>query len=126
MLEIVLLIITTGGIAAYARARGGNPWLWGSLSVVGHLLISFAGGVLFKATGDGRNEDVAWALIIASWAWVGIIALCTRFLLGMGREKPTGVWSCPSCKYLNQQYAVICEACQQPYGKSASATQPTS
>jgi hypothetical protein len=35
MLTILFLIITTGGIAAYARARGGNPYLWGALSVVG-------------------------------------------------------------------------------------------
>jgi hypothetical protein len=45
MLEIVFLLVTTGGIAAYARGRGGNPWLWGTISVAGHLLIQFFGGL---------------------------------------------------------------------------------
>jgi len=38
VLQIFLLIVTTGGIAAYARGRGGNPWVWGTLSVVGLLI----------------------------------------------------------------------------------------
>jgi hypothetical protein len=56
-------------------------------------------------------------IVIASYVWVGVIAVCTRFLIGMSREKPGGMWSCPNCKYLNQHYAVVCEACQQPFGK---------
>ena len=119
MFEIIALIVTTGGIAAYARGRGGNPWLWGSLSVVGHLLIQFVGGMILGALGYARNQDTIWILVVVSWVWIGVIALCTRFLLGIRREKPSGMWSCPNCKYLNQHYAVICEACQQPYGKPA-------
>lgn len=119
MFEIIALIVTTGGIAAYARARGGNPWLWGSLSVAGHLLIQFAGGMILGTLGYARNQDAIWILVVVSWVWIGVIALCTRFLLGIRREKSSGMWSCPNCKYLNQHYAVICEACQQPYGKSA-------
>jgi hypothetical protein len=37
--------------------------------------------------------------------------------LGRSLEKPSGMWSCKNCKYLNQHYSVICEACQQPYAK---------
>ncbi len=83
MFEIVLLILAAGGIGAYARGRGGNPIVWGSLGV-----------------------------------GLGIIAFCARFLLGRSLEKPSGMWSCANCKYLNQHYAVICEACKQPYTKS--------
>jgi len=119
MFEIIALIATTGGIAAYARARGGNPWLWGSLSVVGHLFIQFVGGMILGVLGYARNQDTIWILVVISWAWIGVIALCARFLLGIRLEKPSGMWSCPNCKYLNQHYAVICEACQRPYGKSA-------
>lgn len=36
MLEIALLIAATAGIAAFARGRGGKPWLWGTLTVVGY------------------------------------------------------------------------------------------
>ena len=119
MLEIFFLIITTGGIAAYARGRGGNPWLWGSLSVVGHLLIQFLGGFVIGMLGLAKDETVQLMPFILSWVWVGVIAFCARFLLGMKSEKPDGMWSCPNCKYLNQRYAVICEACRQPYGKKS-------
>lgn len=119
MLEIFFLIITTGGIAAFARGRGGSPWLWGSLSVVGHLLIQFLGGFVIGALGMTRNETAQLMPFILSWLWVGVIAFCARFLLGMKKEKPDGMWSCQNCKYLNQHYAVICEACQQPYGKKS-------
>jgi hypothetical protein len=119
VLQIFLLIITTGGIAAYARGRGGNPWLWGSLSVVGHLLIQFLGAFVIAALGFARDETAQLLLVIFSWLWIAIIAFCARFLLGMKMEKPDGMWSCPNCKYLNQRYAVICEACRQPYGKKA-------
>ncbi|HEY6905527.1 MAG TPA: hypothetical protein VI216_14570 [Candidatus Acidoferrales bacterium] len=97
MFEIIALIVTTGGIAAYARARGGNPWLWGSLSVVGHLLIQFAGGMILGASGYARNQDAIWILVVVSWVWIGVIALCSRFLLGIRREKPSGMWSYPNC-----------------------------
>jgi hypothetical protein len=32
MFEIILLIVVTGGIASFARAPGGRPWLWGTLT----------------------------------------------------------------------------------------------
>ena len=117
MLQIFLLIVTTGGIAAYARGRGGNPWLWGSLSVVGHLAIQILGSFALGLVGRSRDDNAMLFLGIASWVWVGIIAFCARFLLGMKMEKPDGMWSCKNCKYLNQRYAVICEACREPYGK---------
>jgi hypothetical protein len=117
VLQLFLLFITTGGIAAYARGRGGNPWLWGSFSVVGHLLIQFVGGFALEFVGRSRDTNGLLGIAIASWAWIGIVAFCARFLLGMGRERPEGMWSCKNCKYLNQRYAVICEACREPYGK---------
>jgi hypothetical protein len=119
MLQIFVLILTTGGIAAYARGRGGNPWLWGSLSVVGHLAIQFLGGFALGLLGRSRDENALLLVVIASWAWIGIIAFCARFLLGRKMEKPDGMWSCKNCKYLNQRYAVMCEACREPYGKKA-------
>jgi hypothetical protein len=119
MLQIFLLIVTTGGIAAYARGRGGSPWLWGSLSVTGHLLIQFMGPFVVVILGLNASENLLLIVGIASWVWVGLIALCARFLLGMGMEKPDGMWSCSNCKYLNQRYAVICEACRTPYAKKA-------
>jgi len=117
VLQIFLLIVTTGGIAAYARGRGGNPWLWGTLSVAGHVMIQFIGAFALALFGKAHDETAELTVQISSWLWIGIIAFCARFLLGMKMEKPGGMWSCPNCRYLNQHYAVICEACRHPYGK---------
>jgi hypothetical protein len=133
MFEILFLFISTGGIAAYARARGGNPYLWGTISVAGFLLIQFLGGLVLGTLGLPRRmasanptrlfwiENAQLIVVVLSYAWVGGVALCTRFLIGRGGEKPSGMWSCPNCKYLNQHYAVVCEACQQPYSPNRKA-----
>ena len=117
MFEIVLLIVAAGGIGAYARGRGGNPVAWGSLGIGGYVVIAYLGPVIMASFGRPVDPDSRIWLILVAAAWVGIVAFCARFLLGSTREKPSGMWSCPNCKYLNQQYAVICEACQQPYAK---------
>lgn len=122
MLEIALLIAATAGIAAFARGRGGKPWLWGTLTVVGYFVVPLL--VRFLALNLGANpldlgENGQLWFFISALSWVAVIAFCARFLLGRGYEKPSGMWSCANCKYLNKQYALICEACQQPYGKSA-------
>jgi hypothetical protein len=117
MFEIVLLIVAAGGIAAYARGRGGNPIVWGSLGVGGYALLNYVVPAIMMSLHRPLDPDSRMWLFMVAAAWVGIVAFCARFLLGSTREKPSGKWSCPTCKYLNQQYAVICEACQQPYGK---------
>jgi hypothetical protein len=81
MFEIVLLIVAAGGIAAYARGRGGNPFVWGSLGVGGYIAIEYLGPAIIASLG-----------------------------------RPLG---CKNCKYLNQQYAVMCEACKQPYASKS-------
>lgn len=122
MLEIALLIAAAAGIAAFARGRGGKPWLWGTLTVVGYFVVPFVIRILvlkLSANPMSMRESGQLLFFISAVSWVAIVAFCARFLLGRGYEKPSGMWSCRNCKYLNKQYAVICEACQLPYGKSA-------
>jgi hypothetical protein len=122
MFEIILLIAATVGIAGFARARGGTPWLWGTLTVVGYFLAPFLVtlcAVLFGTNPKVVKQDAQLWFYVSAIAWVAVLAFCARFLLGRHRQKPSGMWSCPNCKYLNQHYAVICEACKQPYGKPA-------
>jgi hypothetical protein len=122
MFEIILLIAATAGIAGFARARGGKPVLWGVLTVVGYFLVPFLVSffaVLFGANPKGVKEDAMVWFFVSAVAWVALLAFCARFMLGRNYVKPGGMWSCPNCKYLNQSYAVMCEACRQPYGKSA-------
>jgi hypothetical protein len=117
MFEIVLLIVAAGGIGAYARGRGGNPIVWGSLGVGGYVVIAYLGPVIIASFARPVDPDYRLWLVAGGAAWLGVIAFCARFLLGRTLEKPSGMWSCSNCKYLNQHYAVICEACRQPYAK---------
>jgi hypothetical protein len=119
--EIVLLIVAAGGIAAYARGRGGNAIVWGTSGVGGYVLIAYLGPVILAALGRPLDPDSRLKLTLLAVAWIGTVAFCARFLLGRTREKPSGMWSCANCRYLNQHYAVVCEACQKPYGRSASS-----
>ena len=117
MFQIVLLMAEAGGIAAYARARGGNPIVWGTLGVSGYVVIAYLGPLIMASLGRPQDPDSRMWLIVVAAAWVGIVVFYARFLLGRTRERPSGMCSCSNGKYLNQQYAVICEACQQPYAK---------
>jgi len=119
MFEIVLLIVAAGGIAAYARGRGGNPILWGGIGVGGYAVVNYVVPVILASLGRHLDPDSRMWLFVGAVAWVGVVAFCARFLLGSTRERPGGMWSCANCKYLNQQYAVICEACQKPYRSKA-------
>ena len=118
MFEIILLIAATSGIASFARGRGGNPWVWGAMTVGGYFLVPFVAGFCASALGANPTylkENAQLLFFISAIAWVAVLAFCARFLLGRKYANPGGMWSCPNCKYLNQAYAVICEACRQPY-----------
>jgi len=122
LFEILLLIAAVTAIVSYARARGGNPWVWGVLAGVGYLVVPIV--VVFVAAITGvyrhptREQSQFWFFVVAI-AWIALLAFCARFLLGLKRSRPGGMWSCPHCKYLSQPCAVICEACRQPYGTNA-------
>ncbi len=118
MFEIVLLIVATSGIAALARTRGGQPWLWGMLMVAGYVIVpgivSFF-AVVFGADPNNIKVNAQLWFYVSAITWVAVLFFCARFVLGRGYAQPGGMWSCPNCKYLNKEYAVICEACQRPY-----------
>ena|SRR5579864_1035720 len=115
MLEILGLVIAVTGIGTLARGRGTSPVLMGTIAAVGWVLIEFGGGLLVPA--DAR----LW-LMVAAWAWVAATAGYVRFVVGSGRPKPDGKWTCSNCTYLNNQSSVICEACQQPWRAKAEAS----
>ena len=85
MIEIVLLVAATSGIASFARGRGGNPWLWGAMTVVGYFLVPFLVGFLatiFGTTPDYLKGNAQVLFFISAIAWVAVLAFCARFLLG--------------------------------------------
>ncbi len=122
MFEIIVRIVVTGGVASFARARGGKPWLWGTLTVAGYFLVPllvvfFA--ALFGADPKALRADSQLWFFVSAVAWVAVPGFCARFLLGRSYAKPDGMWSCSNCKHLNQRYAVLCEASKQPYASKA-------
>ena len=121
MIELIGLVIIVSSIAAYARGRGGSPWLWGSLALGGYILIEL---LTFAATRLILGETNPLLPLILSWGWVGAVALYARFGLGHSQPKPGSMWNCTNCKYLNQRYAVVCEACKQPYAESLTNRPP--
>ena len=119
-IEIIGLFIVVGGIATLARGRGANPVLMGAIAVAGWILIE-AGGFFFQ---NFLPEQDRVFVAVAAWAWIGIVAGFVRLVIGAGRPKPDGKWSCSNCSYLNNASSVICEACQQPWGPHEAAAEP--
>jgi hypothetical protein len=75
----------------------------GSRALVGYFTVPFL--VRFWALKLGANpwditQNRQLLFFIAAVSWVTVLAFCVRFLLGRGYEKPSGIWSCPNCKYL--------------------------
>ncbi len=112
------VVLVTSAIATYARGRGGSPWLWGSVAVGGYVLLVYG---LILAAGSGPLSGWRIELLAAGWAWMGLVALYTRYGLGARQLNPGSMWTCTNCKYLNGRHAVICEACQRPYSESAKS-----
>ena len=109
MLEIIGLVVAVTGITALARGRGASPVVMGTAAVAGWVLIEYGGQFLLP------RGTSAYALILPAWAWVGLVALYVRFIVGASRPKPDSKWNCSNCRYLNNASSVICEACQQPW-----------
>jgi len=122
VLAVAFLIIAASAIAAYARGRGGSPWMWGTAAVVGYFLFAYVVPLFVRFAPD---SDANILLVMGGFLWVGAVAFSARHLLGIGRTKPTSMWTCPNCKFLNQRYAVQCEACKQPYGEPVPPAQLT-
>jgi len=79
MFENVLLIAAAGGIAAYARGRGGNLIVWGTLGVGGYVVIAYLGPLIMASLGRPLDPDSRMWLIVVAAAWVGIVAFYARF-----------------------------------------------
>ena len=118
---IAALVAWTVTIAGLARARRENPLFWGGICAAGFLLmpalVMFVLVPKFMDATFARERRPFW-FIVSTVLWVGFLALYLRFFAGGRLPKPGGMWSCPNCKYLNQERALICEACQQPFQRS--------
>lgn len=120
-LPLVAIIAATAAIAALARARGADPVFWAGVTLLGAPVFSLLILLLVEYFGEYPslvNPETAFYSIVSLGAWFAVVALYVRFWVGHRRPNPHAMWSCPGCRYLNQPYAVICEACGQPFEKS--------
>jgi len=92
----LLYALFVGYIVNVARGRGGKPWLWGVTAVASGLILM---------------PFVPFGLLIGN----ALVFLWVRFGLGRGGQQPGMRWSCPECRFLNERYAVVCEACNKPW-----------
>ncbi len=120
-MPLVAVIAATSAIAALAKARGAEPIFWAGVTLLGAPV--FALIVLFLVEYFGEypsivNPESTFYLIISIVVWFALVALYVRFWVGHRRANPHAMWSCPNCRYLNQHYAVVCEACNQPFQES--------
>ncbi len=113
--EIVLLVMVAGSIMTIARRRGGRAPLWGAAAFIGYLAVKIAAvkAGLFAGSIDDENGAIFQHMLAV--AWLAATWLAARFLLGRSRVKAGRKWSCPSCSFLNQEDAVVCEACGKVY-----------
>jgi hypothetical protein len=116
MIEIVFLIIAIGAIVTVSRQRGGNPLIWGPLALGGFFGLKFLMIKLglFPAPPD-QAGDLNFARLAIGYGYIALLYLIVRFGLGRSKVKAGGKWVCPSCKFLNSEIAVACEACGKEY-----------
>lgn len=113
-LEIVIVGIACGGVATLARGRGASAELAGGIAAGGYIIFRLSTLFLWPDW-----VELMYPAMLLGWAWIGAVTLFVRFVIGAGLPKPDSRWNCPDCRYLNNQSAVVCEACRRPWAAAA-------
>jgi hypothetical protein len=121
-LIFAVLFVAIAAISSFARARGGNALYWAGITAGGCAVLALS-VIFFSARIDPdlstRDETAVYSYLGLAGAWLSVVTIYVWVFLGRKRVKPAGVWSCPNCKYLNKEYALVCEACQAPFENSS-------
>lgn len=121
MFGILLIVMAIVGVGALARNRGSSPLVWSSLATIGAVILGYVIApalIVLEPVHDAVLPNLAAIFPgAAMWAWIGLVALWVRFGIGAGKPGPSGMWTCPECKSLNQQSALFCDACRRPWGE---------
>jgi hypothetical protein len=83
---VILLTCVMLGVASDARARGGNPWLWGAAAAVGFVFLPILGGLIYRSPGNCFQGNGVFWTYMGAFLWMLIVALCARFRLGTRRS----------------------------------------
>lgn len=94
MIEIVILVLSLGGIANRARQRGSSG--------TGYLMTAGLGWLFFFASSAAVGVGPAFAL---RWFWVaGVYAV----LEASGGGNTVESWMCPECRMYNEPGTLYC------------------
>lgn len=121
MIGIFMLIAAVSAVAALARGRGGKPWVWGTIGVLGYFVVSWGLTVMLQSipslrqSQGGSNFALNVSVTTLPWLWLALVAGYIRFFMGRGMPQPPGKWACENCFYTNSQSSVVCEACKEPW-----------
>lgn len=127
MIELFFMSLTVVAIADTARGRGASPWLFGSMGMIGWLLLHLA----MPATAEYRNAlrggalmAVEFGLAFVPWGWLGLVLLYVRLVPGRSHAQPRGRWKCAECGWLNEAVVFKCEACKREWASSPLGNHP--
>jgi hypothetical protein len=117
---LFVLVLALVGIVRMARTRGASSWLYGLLAGVGWFVLGILVANLlallgFVAPAGNLTFGATLVATVIPWLWVGLVGLYVRFGVGRGVESPSGSWSCPSCRSINQSYALKCDSCGEAF-----------
>lgn len=120
---LFVLVLSLVGIVRMARTRGGSSWLFGLLAGVGWFVLGIlVANVLallgFVSPAGNLTFGATLVATVVPWLWIGLVALYVRFGVGRNLESPSGSWSCPGCRSINQRYALKCDSCGEAFTNS--------
>jgi len=95
---ILLLLLAAGIVGRIAYRRGGRPWSWAALAVVGYCMLRYLGWEL-------RGSDLGELL---GFLWL-LALLPLAYLKNAGLRKAPGHWQCPDCRCFNIPSTLHCD-----------------
>jgi hypothetical protein len=139
MMEGFVLVLALTAIVRMARTRGASPWLYGLTAGAGGLVVAVATAAVVHVAlfgpswppeaevivfddGDPVSDfGVRLAASVSLWLWMGLVALYVRYRVGRGVASPSGSWSCPNCRSINQSYALKCDTCGEAFSSTRAS-----
>jgi len=98
MISLIVLIVAVGAIADAARKRGASSWAFGTVAVLGYLIVGSA---------LSTSEAMRGPAILVSWAWLGA-CYGAVFLFTQGGRRLNDSWQCPECQLFNEPTTFFC------------------
>ena len=95
IIGLILPVFAVGSIVRPSINRECNPWLWGTVSAGGYVVLSILFGIALNVLGEllGVADSMAraevpllvedvWVGWLAGWCWLGAVALYIRYRVG--------------------------------------------